>query len=196
MQYEIINNAEAAAMQKVSRSVARVLVLSVMAGAFIALGGILSIFLGQGVPGISSENPAIAKLLSGLAFPIGLFLIVLFGGELFTGNNAVLMPALARNKIGIRNVIGNWSLVWIGNFIGALLFSYILVYSAGLVDAAPYREAIIGVATTKCTLASITIFLRGIGANWCVCLAVWLTFGSKTMGQKALAVWKIGRAHV
>lgn len=113
MQYEIINNAEAAAMQKVSRSVARVLVLSVMAGAFIALGGILSIFLGQGVPGISSENPAIAKLLSGLAFPIGLFLIVLFGGELFTGNNAVLMPALARNKIGIRNVIGNWSLVWI-----------------------------------------------------------------------------------
>ena len=91
----------------------RLAILSVMAGAFIALGGILSVTAGYGFPAISACNPAIQKLFSALAFPVGLFLIVLLGAELFTGNNAVLIPGCASRRFGFGAVVRNWTLVWI-----------------------------------------------------------------------------------
>lgn len=189
MQYDILSAAEAAGVSKTSRSIARVTALSVMAGAFIALGGTLSLYLGSGVPGVATANPGISKLLSALAFPVGLFLIVMFGGELFTGNNAVLMPALARKKYGSLSVARNWALVWAGNFVGALAFTWLLVGAAGLVDIEPYNSAIRKIATVKAEMEPWKVFARGIGANWCVCLAVWLTLGVKTVAEKALVIW-------
>ena len=76
---QLITLVEKIGCDKTSLAVGRLAVLSVMAGAFIALGGILSVFIGFGMPGLAAENPGIQKLLSGLMFPIGLFLIVLFG---------------------------------------------------------------------------------------------------------------------
>lgn len=166
----------------------RVIVLSAMAGAFISLGGILSLYLGYGFSDIA-HNPSLQRLLSALAFPVGLFLIVMFGGELFTGNNAVLIPGLNKGKFGLRDVIGNWATVWTGNFIGALLFTVFLVYGAGLVDIAPYDDAIKRIATAKTELSPLKIFLRGIGANWCVCLAVWLSLAASNIVEKTIVVW-------
>lgn len=189
MQTEIISTAITAGRAKTSKSLATLLTQAIMAGAFISLGGLLSVYLGFGIPGLAAENPGLQRLLSGLAFPIGLFLIVLFGGELFTGNNAVLIPALARRHYGFGAVLRNWGLVWLGNLIGALAFTFFFVIVAGLADASPYREALQGLATAKTSLTPLKIFVRGIGANWCVCLAVWLALSAKTMGQKALACW-------
>lgn len=189
MQYEILSRTISASAAKTSRSVTRTVVLAIMAGAFVALGGALALYLGSGFPDIAASNPGIAKLFSALAFPVGLFLIVMFGGELFTGNNAVLMSGLLNKRVSAAKVLCNWSLVWASNFVGALLVSTFLIYAGGLLDVEPYNSAIRNIAITKASLDPLTTFVRGIGANWCVCLAVWLSFGCSTIGQKAVAVW-------
>lgn len=187
MQRDIIITATAVGADKAGRTAARLFVLSVLAGAFIALGGALSIMLGQGVS--PAAGPGLQRLLSALAFPVGLFLVVTFGADLFTGNNALLIPALNSHRIGISAVIKNWIMVWIGNFAGALLFTSLFVTLSGIFDNEPYHTAVCNIANTKANLPPYVIFLRGIGANWCVCLAVWLALGAKTMGTKALACW-------
>lgn len=189
MQKEIIENAVAAGIRKTSQKFTHNVLLGIMAGCFIALGGTLAVYLGSGVPGIAASNPGVAKLLSAMAFPVGLFLIVMFGGELFTGNNALLMPALKRGHYTWRTVVSNWTMVWTTNLIGAVGFTALLVYAAGLLDAAPYDAAVRNIAIAKTSLPWWQIIIRGIGANWCVCLAVWLTLGAKTIGGKALVVW-------
>ena len=187
--YQVTEKAVKVGTEKAVRTPGRLFALSALAGVFISLGGVLSLIIGFGFPEISVANPGLQKLLSGLAFPIGLFLVVMFGADLFTGNNALLMPALRERSIGWREVILNWTEVWIGNFVGALLFTFLLVTACGLVAPEPYHSAIIRMAETKAGLSPMVTFLRGIGANWCVCLAVWLALGADSMGKKALACW-------
>ena len=189
MQKRQLQLALAAGIAKANRPIGRLAVLSILAGAFIALGGVLSLILGTGFPGAAAVNPSLGRLLSGLAFPVGLFMIVMTGADLFTGNNALLMPAALRRDISAGRVLANWAMVWIGNFIGALALTYFLVYQAGLVDSEPYRSAIVGIAQTKTSLSPGVIFLRGIGANWCVCLAVWFGLTADNIAHKALACW-------
>lgn len=165
----------------------RLAVLSVLAGAYIALGGILSIIVGFGFPEITVSNPAMQRLLSGLVFPIGLMLVVVLGAELFTGNNALLIPPLLARKCTLGDVILNWTLVYLGNFAGALLFAWLLVYLPGLTSSGPYPEAVRAIATAKVSAGFGTVLLKGIGANWCVCLAVWLAMSGRRLGEKLLA---------
>ena len=183
---------------KAAKPAGLLLAQAVMAGAFVSLGGLLSVFLGYGMPAITAANPGIQRLLSGLAFqrllsgavfPLGLILVVFTGAELFTGNNAVLMPALMRRSYGLGAVARNWTLVWLGNLVGALAFVLVFVLGAGLTDIAPYHDAVAGIASAKTSLPPAQILLRGIAANWCVCLAVWLAVPAQTLGQKALACW-------
>lgn len=167
----------------------RLLVSAAMAGAFISLGGILSVILGFGFPEITASNPALQRLLSGAAFPIGLILVVCLGAELFTGNNAVLVASMARGRHGAGTMLRNWALVYLGNLAGALLFTYFLVYLCGLTAIDPWHSAIIRVAEAKVSMGWWTVFLKAIGANWCVCLAVWLALSGKSLPAKALGCW-------
>lgn len=170
-------------------SLPRLLTASCLAGAYIALGGILSLIVGYGFPEVTSSNPAMQKLLSGCMFPIGLILVVVLGAELFTGNNALLIPSYMKGRHSFALVIRNWALVYLGNFIGAIAFTYIMVYACGLTAADPYHQAIIGIAKAKVSMTWLTVFIKGIGANWCVCLAVWLALSGKTFFEKALGCW-------
>lgn len=186
---EAAANAGAAKARLTATSTSRLLVSACMAGAYIALGGILSMMLGFGFPGVTAENPALQRMLSGAAFPIGLILVVVLGAELFTGNNAVLIPSMMQGKHGWALTLRNWSLVYLGNLAGALAFTYFMVYSCGLTAADPWHSAAIRVAEAKVAMPWGTVFLKGIGANWCVCLAVWLALSGKTLIEKALGCW-------
>lgn len=181
---QILESALAAGTTKAALPWRRTLALALLAGAFIALGGLLSI-----IAGAAAEAPAAKRLLSGAVFPIGLILIVTLGGELFTGNNAVLIPALAAKRTSLTRVLSNWTLVWLGNFAGALAFVGIFVLGAGTVDAAPWHDATTGIAEAKVSMPWLTIFCRAIGANWCVCLAVWMAFAAENLTAKCLACW-------
>ncbi len=167
----------------------RFTVLSILAGVYIAFGGILSLTIGFGFPEITAGNPGLQKLLSGCMFPIGLILVVILGAELFTGNNALLIPSYMAGKHSFMAVIKNWVLVYFGNLIGAVAFTYFLVYSCGLTASDPYHSAIIKITEAKVSMPWFTVFLKGIGANWCVCLAVWLALSGHNMLEKMVGCW-------
>lgn len=172
-----------------SGSITKLTLLSILAGIYIAFGGILSLIIGYGFPGLTAINPALQKILSGAMFPIGLILVVVLGAELFTGNNALLIPAFMRRHYSFGAVIRNWSLVYIGNFIGAIAFTYGMVYCCNLTAADPWHTAIQNIAVTKVSMTWITVFLKGIGANWCVCLAVWLALSGRNLLEKMAGCW-------
>lgn len=156
------------------------LVSAIVAGAFIAFGGILSVIVGKGFPGLAAENPGLARFMSGAVFPIGLILVVVLGVELFTGNNAMLIPSFMARKHSCGDVLRNWAVVYVGNFIGAVAFAYFMVYLCGLTTDAPYDAAVRATAQYKVYGMSWgCVLLKGIGANWCVCLALWLAMASK-----------------
>lgn len=166
---------------------ARLLTGSVLAGAYIALGGTLSVAIGYGFPELSAANPGLQKLLSGLVFPIGLMLVVVLGADLFTGNNALLVPPMLEKKVKPGTVLANWGLVWLGNFAGALAVAWLLVYLTDILSATCYTTALQNMAVAKTSMPAGVVILKGIGANWCVCLAVWLALSGKTLGEKLLA---------
>ena len=184
---ETIEAAEAAGMSKECRPLGRLMAGSALAGAYIALGGTLSLIIGFGFPEITASNPGLQRLLSGLVFPIGLMLVVVLGADLFTGNNALLVPPLIKRRLSAWQILRNWTLVWLGNFVGALAFAYFLVYVPGLTSAPCYADALSSMAVAKPGASFGVIFLKGIGANWCVCLAVWLALSGRRLGEKLLA---------
>ncbi|MCM1066662.1 MAG: formate/nitrite transporter family protein [Muribaculaceae bacterium] len=178
---------EAGVAKTASRPIGRLITGSILAGAYIALGGVLSIIVGFGFPEFSAANPGLQRLLSGLVFPIGLMLVVVLGADLFTGNNALLIPPFMEKRLGAGAILKNWLIVWIGNFIGALMVAYFLVYLTGITAAAPYDRALAGIAAAKTSASAGVVVLKGIGANWCVCLAVWLALSGRRLGEKLLA---------
>lgn len=170
-------------------SAGRLILLSVLAGCYIALGGVLSLIIGYGFPGITAGNPAMQRLLSGAMFPIGLILVVVLGAELFTGNNALLVPGFLKGKFGAGAVLKNWAIVYAGNFVGAVAFAWLMVYSVGLTATDPWHSAIRSIASAKVSMPWLTVFVKGIGANWCVCLAVWLALSGRSLIEKMAGCW-------
>ena len=170
---EVLALAGSSAADKLQNTAGKTLILAFLAGAYIAIGGLFSLMAGFGFPG-AAEAPGFQRLLSGAVFPLGLILVVFTGAELFTGNNAVLMPGALGRRYGWGKVARNWTLVWLGNFAGALFFTYFLVVLPGVLSSEMWREAACNIAQTKVSLPWGTVFLRGVGANWLVCLAVWL----------------------
>lgn len=183
---EITESTLAIGNAKANLGMKRLVIQSVQAGAFIALGGVLSLIAGFGFPEITQANPSMQRVLSGMVFPIGLILTVMLGAELFTGNNALLVPALMKGDYGFKSLLRNWVVVYFGNFVGALGFAWLLVWTAGLTAADPYHSAIISMAEAKTSLSWGVCFAKGIGANWCVCLAVWLALSGHNLVEKAL----------
>lgn len=189
---EVIEAALATGSRKLSLqrgSYSRFILLTMLAGVYISFGGMLSVMLGYGFPEAAEANPGLSKLLCGAAFPIGLILVVVLGAELFTGNNALLMPPLMSRKCGITDVIVNWTLVWLGNFAGALLFTWLLIYLPGLTAVDPWHSAVVRIAEAKVSMPWLTVFLKAIGANWCVCLAIWLSMSAKSSGARMMGCW-------
>ncbi|MGL5682253.1 MAG: formate/nitrite transporter family protein [Marinifilaceae bacterium] len=186
---EIVAYANKAALEKEKYSLKKGLTLSFMAGAYISMGGLLSVLMGYGFPGIAAENPGIIKLFMGAAFPIGLIMIVLAGGELFTGNCAYFIPNIMNGRQAWKVAFRNWAMVWSGNFIGALFFAVFMVYLTGISHYEPWKEGFMSIAIAKTSNPFVVTFLKGIGANWLVCLAMWLGMSAKDTVGKIFGIW-------
>ena len=148
-------------------------VLGVLAGAFIALGAVLSTMIGTA----SELGYGITRWLAGIGFSLGLILVVVAGAELFTGNNLIVMSVVS-GKVPVSRLLRNWAIVYAGNFVGALSVA-IMVW---LGDWGDQGEGAVGVtaltiAATKASLPFWTVFWRAVLANALVCLAVWLATG-------------------
>lgn len=185
----IIEIAGETAITKDNYSAKKILVLAFLAGAYIAFGGLLSIIVGGGIPEIAASNPGLAKFIFGATFPVGLMMVVMAGAELFTGNNAYFMPNVLSKKQNWSAPLRNWALVYFGNFVGSIFVAYCLVHLTDLVHSDPWHQTVINIAEGKTSNPFYKIFLKGIGANWLVCLAMWMGMSAQHTSGKILGIW-------
>jgi len=176
--------AEALGVAKAHLSLLTTFVLAVLAGAFIALGADLFTV----VTTDSGLGYGTARLVGGVAFSLGLVLVVIGGAELFTGNNLIVM-AWASRRISALELLRNWTIVYVGNFAGALATAAI-VYTSGQWKFDNYEVGAnaIRIADHKVGLGVAEAVALGVLCNALVCLAVWLTYSARSNIDKAIAV--------
>jgi formate/nitrite transporter len=175
---------EEVGIKKCSLPLIPTLTLGVLAGAFIAFGGMFYTLVVTG----SELGFGPTRLVGGLAFSLGLVLVVIGGAELFTGNSLIVL-AWADRRVGAAAVARNWSLVYLGNLIGAL-GTVVLVHFSGILtlgDGAVASTAQ-AIAEAKVALGPLQAFVRGILCNTLVCLAIWMCFAAYTVTGKVLAI--------
>lgn len=178
--------AEAIGVAKAGLNPISTLALAILAGAFIALGAVFATTVASGAAGVLP--PGVIRLLSGLAFSLGLILVVVGGAELFTGNNLIVM-AWASRKLSHAALLKNWALVYTGNFIGAIATVLLVFFSEQYAfDRGSIGAAALATATHKVGLGFTQAVLLGILANGLVCLAVWLSFSARTTTDRILSV--------
>jgi len=166
----------------------KALVGGFLAGAYIAFGGLLAITVSSGLkPDIWGSLPT---LFTGAVFALGLILVVIAGSELLTGNMALVPIALFARKVNLRALTMNFTIVTVGNLLGSLFVAYFLAVESGVITADLQLERLAGIATTKgLEETEWQIFLRAVGCNWLVCLAVWMALGAEDIGGKVLAIF-------
>ena len=181
---EIARQVEQGGIAKARAGVVPTVALAVMAGVFIGLGGVLA-----GTTAVGSDlGIGPTRLLMGLGLTMALFMVVITGAELFTGNNLMLMGLFSRH-ISLRALGRNWALVYVGNLAGALIV-VLLVYYGGWWTQENFSFAGPAVATAdaKVNLSFETAFVRGILGNMLVCLAIWLAMAGRSVTDKLLGV--------
>lgn len=167
----------------------KLIILSFFAGVYISMGALLSTIVGYGSPLIYENAPGISRLLTGATFPIGMILVMLLGAELFTGNTSYFMPSVLQGEQPWSRMFRNWGIVWVGNFIGALFFAYFFVYLSGIMSDEVLVHAAESIAHKKVSNPLFVTILKGMGANWLVCLAVWMSMTADTTLGKIIALW-------
>ena len=182
---EMARRAEEVGAAKVSMDGGRLFALAVLAGAFIAFGGIFSTVALAGTDG-APWGPT--RVLAGVVFSVGLVLVVVGGAELFTGNNLIVM-AWAGGRVSTRAVLGNWAIVYAGNFAGALGVA-LAACTARLHEGGggAVGATALAIATAKLQPGFGQAVALGILCNALVCLAVWLSYSARSTTDRILAV--------
>lgn len=173
--------------EKIKLSIIQMLLLGFLAGVYISFGSLLSIvvtldlqeYLGLGF----------TRFLAGSVFTIGLVLVVVGGAELFTGNCLMFTSVLAK-RIAISKMLRNWFFVYLANFIGSL-FMVALIYYSGLWNLGEMGVGIatLEIASHKISISFLQAFCRGVGCNWLVCLAIWLSFAGEGPVAKIIGIY-------
>ena len=182
---QMARRGEEIGVQKASLDMLSTLTLAILAGAFIALGGV---FATTALAGSGQAPWGQARVLAGVVFSLGLILVTVGGAELFTGNNLIVM-AWASGRITPGALVRNWALVFAGNFVGAVATAC-LVFVAGTHHAGggAFGVAALRIAVPKLELGWAQAVALGILCNTLVCLAVWLTYSSRTTTDRILAI--------
>lgn len=181
---EIAARIEAAGVAKANLAVLQTLTLGALAGAFISFGALFFLL----VTTDSGLGAGLERLIGGVAFSLGLILVIVAGAELFTGNNLIVI-AWADRKVGSLPLLRNWGLVYASNFVGAL-GTAVLVGLSGVLDigGGAIGDKAVAIAEAKASLSFSEAFFRGILCNALVCLAVWLAMAARDVAGKILAI--------
>lgn len=174
-------------IKKANLPIGPVLLLGFLAGAFIAFGFLLDIRVTADLP--KEVWGSYAAFLGGAVFPVGLIFVVIAGGELLTGNMMTVAMARFSGKIRTAQLIRNWALITISNFVGSIFVAYFFGHVVGLTEIGPYLHKTVAIASSKLAESFVQAFVSGIGANWLVCLAVWLAYAAEDVVSKIVAIW-------
>jgi formate/nitrite transporter len=166
----------------------KTLVAGALAGAFIAFGGLFGIAVTSGM------NPetwgTLPNLFAGAAFAFGLMMVLIAGAELVTGAVPSVGLAARKGRTSWARAWGYMGITTVGAFLGSLFVAYFLGVKSGILTGPDQLERLGSIATLKAkTETDWQIFLRGIGCNWLVCVAVWMALGAEDVGGKILAIF-------
>ncbi|HUU75359.1 MAG TPA: formate/nitrite transporter family protein [Methanoregulaceae archaeon] len=194
----IIAKAGDAGKYKVGLPAWNMLLRGFMAGAYIAIGGALATVCATGVAGWAGAG--MGKLILGSVFPVGLIIIVLTGAELFTGDAMLAPMAAFIHKISWAQVINLWVWVYIGNLIGSIVYAFIMAYgpfsgwsAAGVGSVNAFGMTAVSIAVGKVgyvgMAANFSAFVKAIGCNWLVNLAILLGICADDLVGKFFGIW-------
>jgi formate/nitrite transporter len=174
--------------EKARLPASKAVVAGFLAGAYIAFGGLLAITVSSGLdPATWGTLPT---LFTGSVFALGLVLVVLAGSELLTGNMALVPVAAFARRASLKDLLANFGWVLIGNLLGSMFVAYFLAVETGVVTAELPLDRLAGIASAKgIEETEWQIFLRALGCNWLVCLAVWMALGAEDVAGKVLAIF-------
>ena len=181
---EIAERVENVCMVKAATPLLSLVMLGMLAGAFIGLGSLFYV--------IVASDPTLGfaaqRVLGGAVFSLGLLLVIVAGAELFTGNNLLAM-AWADGRVTTREVLANWTVVCAANFAGALGLA-VLVFLSGHAEmnGGAVGRTYMQIATVKANLPPLAAFVRGILCNVLVCMAVWMTLAGRSVTDKLVAL--------
>jgi formate transporter len=182
---EMARRAEAVGEGKAALPATTMFALAVLAGAFIAMGAAFATTVTAGTSGLAF---GVVRLLAGLAFSLGLILVIVGGAELFTGNTLMIM-AWASRRISTARMLRNWLIVYAGNMVGASAAVLLIVWSKQYTfgnGAVGIQALTIG--ATKTDLGFWQAVALGILCNALVCIAVWLCFSARSTADRILAI--------
>jgi formate/nitrite transporter len=160
---------------------------SIMGGCYVGFGGLLSTMVAGGAGGVAKENPGLQKFIFAALFPVNLLLILMSGGQLFTGNSAAVPAALYEGLVGVEDLIKSWVLSYIGNIIGCGGFALAASYT-GILAGGP-KDLAVATVLKKCGGAFGPTVVKAIMCNWLVCMAVWLAGSANDLAGKMVGIW-------
>ncbi|HOI57335.1 MULTISPECIES: formate/nitrite transporter family protein [unclassified Methanoculleus] len=202
----IVAKAGDAGKYKVGLPAWNMLLRGVLSGAFIAMGAALATVCSTGIQAtdvamrFGAASPGISQLVLGAVFPVGLIITIMTGAELFTGDAMLAPMAAFVHKVSWASVLNLWVWVYIGNFIGSVIFAYIMAYgpcvsydAAGVATVTAFGTRAIGIAAAKTGyvggMALWSCFLKAIACNWLVNLAVLLGICADDAIGKIVGIW-------
>jgi formate transporter len=181
---DVAEKVEEAGVAKVKMGFVKTFFLALLAGAFIAFGAIFATTVTTG----GNLPWGITRLIGGLAFSLGLILVIVTGAELFTGNNLISM-AWASGRIKTSDVIRNWGIVYLGNLLGSLFLAVVMFFAQQYTFAdGEVGMKMLDIAQAKCNLGFVQAIALGVLCNILVCLAVWLCFSARSSSDKILSI--------
>jgi formate/nitrite transporter len=180
---QMAGRVQAAGTAKGNLDAVSTFVLAVLAGAFIALGAVFYTFVVHD----STLSLGMTKLIGGVVFSLGLILVIIAGAELFTGNSLLVLACVSR-KITLLQLLRNWTIVFVGNFVGALSMVLMIALSGHWAGNPTLSGKVLAIANAKVNLGFTQALMLGILCNILVCLAVWLCFSGRSVTDKILAI--------
>ncbi|WP_292517506.1 formate/nitrite transporter family protein [Methanoculleus sp.] len=202
----IVAKAGDAGKYKVGLPAWNMVLRGILSGAFIAMGAALATVCSTGIQAtdvamrFGAASPGISQLILGAVFPVGLIITIMTGAELFTGDAMLAPMAAFIHKVSWASVLNLWVWVYIGNFIGSVIFAYIMAYgpcvsydAAGVATITAFGTRAVGIAAAKTSyvgaMALWSLFLKAIACNWLVNLAVLLGICADDAIGKIVGIW-------
>lgn len=178
-------NLDVVVLKKTGYSWLKTFILAILAGIFISFGAMFSTVVGSG---LSNNFYGLSRLLVGLSFSLGLILVILSGAELFTGSTIVSV-GLVNKKIKLPKLVNNWLLVYLGNFIGSFFVALLVFWGKQYMCG----NGLVGINALNIAMSKLhhtfgESIALGILCNMLVCLAIWLTYSTKSISGKILAL--------
>lgn len=178
-----------AAAGKARLSPAKLFVMSVLGGMFIAVGALLATVITGSSTGLLQDNPGLARFVMGAVFPVGFIAVILTGAGLFTSDCATQMVPWYRRRVTAGTVGRVLLVAYLANVVGAVGLAVLGAWAGILAPDQPWTAYLVGLAEGKVSHGWGEVFAKGVLANMLVCVAAWQAYSSRSTTGKILGIW-------